>query len=169
MRISTARVALLALACIAPVACDKPAPVTPTLPVGLVTTGAAAGTPVVQCKESAKQGETVTVVGRIGGSKQPFNEQRAVFTIVDASLKACSDAEDDHCKTPWDYCCEDRDDLKRATATVEIVGENGKPLAWSVKGMSGLEPLATIAVTGTVVEKNDAGVMVVRAQKIEVR
>jgi hypothetical protein len=35
--------------------------------------------------------------------------------------------------------------------------------------MQGLDPLATIAVTGTVTERNEAGLLVVRAKRIEVR
>jgi hypothetical protein len=35
--------------------------------------------------------------------------------------------------------------------------------------VQGLEPLATVAVSGTVVERNDAGLLVVRAKRIEVR
>ena len=54
-------------------------------------------------------------------------------------------------------------------ATIEIAGADGKPLAGSVKGVSGLDPLAIVAVTGTVTERNDAGMLVVRARKIEVR
>jgi hypothetical protein len=38
-----------------------------------------------------------------------------------------------------------------------------------VKGVSGLDPLAMVAVTGTVTERNDAGMLVVRARKIEIR
>ena len=32
-----------------------------------------------------------------------------------------------------------------------------------------LDPLATVAVTGKVIERNDAGVLVIRAERIEVR
>jgi hypothetical protein len=35
--------------------------------------------------------------------------------------------------------------------------------------MSGLDPLVTVAVTGTVTERNDAGMLVVRATKVEIR
>ncbi|MFO0963615.1 MAG: hypothetical protein U0625_12035 [Phycisphaerales bacterium] len=139
------------------------------LPAGLVERGPAEGLAVVECKSKAKQGDTVTVVGRIGGSEEPFNAQRAVFTIVDASLPDCNAGKDDHCKTPWDYCCEDPKRLRECSATIEIAGPDGKPLALAVRGMQGLDPSATIAVTGTIVEKNDEGVLVVRAQKIQVR
>jgi hypothetical protein len=121
-------------------------------------------------KAGAKAGQAITVVGRIGGSENPFVAGRAMFTIVDPALKSCADGGDpDHCTTPWDYCCEDRKALKSGMATIEIAGADGKPLAGSVKGVSGLDPLAIVAVTGTVTERNDAGMLVVRARKIEIR
>src|SRR5688500_11459228 len=46
----------------------------------------------------------VTVVGRIGGEIEPMIDGLAAFTIVDPSLKACSDIPGDACETPWDYC-----------------------------------------------------------------
>ena len=143
---------------------------TAIIPAGMITKGPAAGTGVTAAKLTAKQGETITVVGRIGGSEDPFVADRAVFTIVDPSLKSCADAGDpDHCETPWDYCCEDRASLKRGTATIEFAGSDGRPLKGSVRGMSGLDPLVTVAVTGTVTERNDAGMLVVRATKVEIR
>jgi hypothetical protein len=54
-------------------------------------------------------------------------------------------------------------------ATIEFADAQGVPLGFPVRGASGLEPLATVAVTGVVVEKNDAGLMVVRATKVVVR
>ena len=140
------------------------------LPEGLVVRGEPTGTPVTECKASAKQGDTVTVLGRIGGSRMPFTNDVAMFTIIDPALKSCSDgAEPDHCKTPWDYCCEDRTALKRGMATVELADASGVAFGFPVRGAHGLEPLATVAVTGVVVEKNDAGLMVVRASKVVVR
>lgn len=140
------------------------------LPEGLiVSVKEPSGTHVAACKAAAKQGEEVTIVGRIGGTRNPFVADAAVFTIVDPSLKACGDSDDDHCKTPWDYCCEDREAMKRSMATVEVVGDDGQPLALPLRGLQGLEPLAMVAVTGTVTERNDQGVFVVRARKIAVR
>lgn len=140
------------------------------LPAGVVSRGPSeGGTPVAACKERAKAGERVTVVGRIGGSRVPFVASRAIFTIVDPALKPCSEmGEPDHCATPWDYCCEPRDSLTRSMATIEIAGEDGKALPFSVRGAEGLTPLATVEVTGTVVEANDKGLFVVRAERIRV-
>jgi hypothetical protein len=164
------------LAVSALVACEgaqeKPAASTSTttIPAGMVARGPAQGTGVTAAKASATQGAEIVIVGKIGGSEAPFSADRAVFTIVDPSLKSCADGGDpDHCTTPWDYCCEDRKALKSGMATIEIAGANGKPLAGSVKGVSGLDPLAIVAVTGTVTERNDAGMLVVRARKIEIR
>ena len=162
------------LAASALVACEgaqeKPAAATTTIPAGMVARGPAQGTGVTAAKASATQGAEIVIVGKIGGSEAPFSADRAVFTIVDPALKSCADGGDpDHCTTPWDYCCEDRKALKSGMATIEIAGANGKPLAGSVKGVSGLDPLAIVAVTGTVTERNDAGMLVVRARKIEIR
>lgn len=152
-------------------ACDQSStPATPNLPAGLVSRGPAQGPGVKEAKAAAKSGQPITLVGCIGGSVKPFVDGRAVFTIVDPAIPSCAAmGDDEHCKTPWDYCCEDRESLKRNIATVEIAGADGRPLAISVQGLEGLKPMATIAVTGTVEETNDAGLLVVRAKRIEVR
>jgi hypothetical protein len=54
-------------------------------------------------------------------------------------------------------------------ATIEIAGEDGTPLALPLRGLQGLDPLATVSVTGTVTERNDQGVLVVRAKRIAVQ
>ena len=169
--VSTLSCAVLATAMVACNGSSAPqVKATAEIPAGLISKGPATGTGVSAVKATAKQGETITLVGRIGGSEDPFGQDRAVFTIVDPALKSCSNAGDpDHCATPWDYCCEDRGALKRGTATIEITDSNGRPLKVAVRGMSGLDPLAVVAVTGTVSEQNDAGLLVVRATKIEVR
>lgn len=172
---STFAAAACVLAASMLVACDgaaeKPAAAAPgTIPAGMVARGPAQGTGVTAAKQSATQGAEIVIVGKIGGSETPFSADRAVFTIVDPALKSCADSGDpDHCATPWDYCCEDRKALKAGMATIEIAGTDGRPLAGSVRGVSGLDPLAIVAVTGTVTERNDAGMLVVRARKIEVR
>lgn len=166
----TAVLALAACGDASPRNATPAAAAAPSLPAGFVTKGAATGTNVAAAKASAQVGQELVIVGRIGGSVEPFVAGRAVFTIVDPALKSCADMDDpDHCKTPWDYCCEDREAMKRGTATIEITDAAGKPLALAVRGMQGLDPLATIAVTGTVIERNDAGLLVVRAKRIEVR
>ncbi len=62
------------------------------------------GTGVVKVREVAKDQDDVVIVGRIGGSENPWIEGRAAFSIVDASLKSCAECGSDDCPTPWDYC-----------------------------------------------------------------
>jgi hypothetical protein len=162
--------------------CDNPTPPPPTtstatseaakagslgLPKGLLVQETVTdATGVGACKKSAKLGDTVTVIGYIGGSRKPFNASRAMFTIVDPTLAKCTE---DHCETPWDYCCEPAESLRSNIAMVEIVDGDGKALPFSVKGASGLVPLASVAVTGTVVEQNDQGAFTVRASRISLQ
>jgi hypothetical protein len=59
---------------------------------------------VKEIKQSAKDGDDVAVIGRIGGSKTPFTG-RAAFTIVDTSFVPCSEKEPaEESDTPWDFC-----------------------------------------------------------------
>ena len=58
------------------------------------------GTDVIKVREEAKDQDDVVIVGRIGGSENPWIEGRAAFSIVDPSLKPCPDG----CPKPWDYC-----------------------------------------------------------------
>src|ERR1051326_5213748 len=48
---------------------------------------------------NAKDGDSIVVVGRIGGQAKPWIEGRAGFWIVDTSFKPCNEREDDNCKT----------------------------------------------------------------------
>ncbi|MFO0826971.1 MAG: hypothetical protein U0572_02390 [Phycisphaerales bacterium] len=122
--------------------------------------------PVRDSKSAAKPGDKVTVVGRIGGRKEPFVKNRAVFLIVDPSLKSCADDGDDHCKTPWDYCCEPADNLKKCLATVQIADKAGKPFKVSADGAGGLKPLKKVTVVGVVRELSKDGAYVIDAQGI---
>lgn len=136
---------------------------------GIVVRGKADGLHVAEAKRRTAAGQDIAIVGRIGGSEEPFAGDRAVFTVVDLSLKSCAHMDDpDHCATPWDYCCEDRAALRDGTATIEIAGADGRPLPGSVRGTAGLDPLAVVTVVGTVTDRNDKGLLVVRAKRIEV-
>src|SRR5690606_24144216 len=52
---------------------------------------------VIDMREEAEDQEEVVVVGRIGGSHNPWVEGMAAFTLVDRSLPACSDIPGDTC------------------------------------------------------------------------
>ena len=123
---------------------------------------------VLDVRQAAKDGDDVLVMGRVGGSKKPFLDGLAGFTIVDPSLKQCSERLGDNCDTPWDYCCEDPAELKRATILVKFVDDGGKTLREDARELLGLEPLQTVVVRGKA--KRDAdGNLTVLASALHVR
>ena len=162
-----------ALVVVAPMACDQSAP-TPTksatnsaLPKDLFVTQEPTGAMgVLKIRQSAKPGDHVAMIGRIGGSENPFVSNRAVFTIVDVSVKTCLEMGDaDHCPTPADYCCEDSTSLAKAMASVTIADKSGKPLPISLAADGSLKPLMWIAVEGTL-QPTDGGAFIVKADHI---
>jgi hypothetical protein len=122
---------------------------------------------VAEVKESAADGDEVTLVGRIGGSVSPFVSGRASFTVVDTSFTPCNEIEGDSCKTPWDYCC-DTDRLPGGTAVVKVVDADGKTLAMDAKQQMGLSELQTVVVKGKA-KRDEAGNLTVLAPAVFVR
>src|SRR4051812_20800093 len=105
---------------IAVVGCDDkkqkqaapPAATAEALPANLVVAAPApARAKDVVAARNASDGDEVIVRGRVGGSEKPFTEGRAVFQLVDLALATCDKTGPMHnCKTPWDYCCDDKSD-----------------------------------------------------------
>ena len=44
------------------------------------------------------------MVGRIGGSENPWLDGYVGFTLVDPTVKHCHELGDDGCEKPWDFC-----------------------------------------------------------------
>jgi hypothetical protein len=132
-----------------------------------VATAPADAVPLAQAKAAAAPGERIVFEAKVGGRKEAFVAQRAVFFVVDGALKSCTDLHPGTCATPWDYCCEPPDSLTANMATVQIVGDDGRPLAVSLD--DNLEPLSTVVIAGTVGTIDDAGNFVVNADAIHVR
>ena len=59
---------------------------------------------VIEVRKEAKDQDDVVIVGRIGGSEQPWIEGLTAFTIVDPLIKHCHELADDGCSKPWDFC-----------------------------------------------------------------
>lgn len=143
---------------------------TATLPEGLFLDeepDGARGVGEVKADEDAT-GEVV-VFGRVGGRKDPFVDGSAMFLLADAEMKSCDELHGDACKTPWDYCCEPRDSLLAKTATVQVVGEDGKPLRVNLSGHHGLEPLKHVVIAGKVSQRGEGGSLVINAAGIYVK
>ena len=155
---------------------DKPAPDAPPpsagtadLPAALFAAAAPADARnVSDVRETAAEGDTVVIRGRVGGPT-PFVPGRAIMTLADAEkLIACSDRENDPCPDPWDYCCESPDDIAANSVTVQVVGNDGRPLKADLEGAGGIAPLDFVVVTGRVGPRPDPAVLVIDATSIHV-
>jgi hypothetical protein len=127
-------------------------------PAGAVGVGAA--------RESAKADETVVVVGRIGGSTEPFIDGLPVFTIVDPKLAHCAD--DEGCPTPWDYCCTPREQITANSATVQLVDGDGAPVSGDARELLGVKELSEVVVEAKA-KRDEVGNLELLAQKVYVR
>ena len=122
---------------------------------------------VIQVREDASDGADVVIVGRIGGSENPWIDGRAAFSIVDGSLKACSDIPGDNCPKPWDYCCE-TSELPNATALVKVVDERGELVKADAKTLLNVKELSTVVVQGKA-QRDDVGNLTVLASGVFVK
>lgn len=145
----------------------KPASESETITEVLLTSEPAGAQEVIQTRKSAKNDEEVVLVGRIGGSENPWIDGRAAFSIVDNSLKACSDKPGDGCDKPWDYCCE-TDKLPTAMALIKVVDEEGKLINTDARKLFNLKELQTVVVKGKT-QRDDAGNLTILASGIFVR
>ena len=121
---------------------------------------------VLAVREEVADGDEVTVVGRIGGDVNPWIDGRAAFSIVDNSLKACSDIPGDLCETPWDYCCEA--DLANGMALIKVVDDQGETVKTDARELLGVKELSTVVVQGKA-QRDDSGNLTILAQKLYVK
>ena len=131
---------------------DAAAQATPAaaLPADLVLSSPPEGaTDVAGLRANAAEGERVVVRGVVGGRADPVADNRALFTLLDPSMQTCDKMEGDGCATPWDACCEPADAIAANSATVQVVGDDGRPLRSGLGGVGGLAPLKEVVVVGT--------------------
>jgi len=132
----------------------------------LLTAEPAGAKPVKEVRHRAKDGDEVVIVGHIGGHKGPWVEGRASFLIVDPSIKPCPP--DEGCPTPWDCCCEPRETLLKAVATVKVVDGQGQTLPVDARQLLGLKESQTVVVHGRA-KRDEQGNLVVLADSLYVR
>ena len=122
----------------------------------------AAAIPVAEAKRTAREGDQVVVRGRIGGRRDPMTAEFAVFVMIDPAIPHC---EIGKCKTPWDYCCETPEYITTNSATVQLVGDTGKPISVDL-GKHLIKPLDEVVVVGTVGPRPTEEVFVIHATKL---
>lgn len=149
-------------------------PASATLPAGVpadffLTKAPSDAKGVIEAKQSAAEGDTVVVRGRIGGSTDPFVADRAMFTLADLGMKTCDQIEGDACKTPWDYCCEPPTEIATRSLTVQLLGEDGKVARLPLEGLGRLRPMAEVVVEGKVSKKRSDKLFIVDASHVYVK
>ncbi|MEM7624922.1 MAG: hypothetical protein AAF333_04780 [Planctomycetota bacterium] len=102
---------------------------------------------VAEAKAAAVPGESIIVVGKIGGRLDPITPESGLFIIMDTSIASCDELPGDNCATPWDYCCETPGDIAANAATVQLRDEAGQPISL---GEEDLSPLDRVVVVGTI-------------------
>ena len=121
---------------------------------------------ILELRNGAKNNDDVVVVGRIGGSRQPWIEGLSAFTMMDTSFPPCNELPENQCPTPWDYCCET--DLPDKQTLIKVVDDQGQPLEVGAQELLGLKELQTIVVQGKV-QLDQAGNMSVLASGVYIR
>ena len=106
---------------------------------------------------------------RRGLREHPFVEDRAAFVLGDpAKLTPCNKMRDDHCKTPWDACCDTPEAKKEGTATIQIIGTDNRVVKQSLKGEHGLKELSTVTLTGTVDKTSTPEALIINVSSMHV-
>jgi len=136
-----------------------------SLPDNLFLTNAPQGVAsIANLKQTAQEGDEVVVRAVVGGRIKPIVEGRASAAIVDAGLYNKCTAEDDHCETPWDYCCQPPETVTDQLATLQVVDEDGRIVAADLSPR--LQPLSTVVVRGVVGPRPDPQVLTINATGI---
>jgi len=148
------------------IGCSSSAPAVATDSKYVLKEEPAGVTDVLKIKSDANDQDDVVVVGRVGGSENPWTGGVAAFSIVDRSLTSCNEMEGDTCQTPWDYCCEA--DRPKATVLVKFVDDSGKVVKEDARRLLNLKELQTVVIKGKAI-RDDAGNVSIAASGIHVR
>jgi hypothetical protein len=125
--------------------------------------------PIHLARTTVQPGDVITLKGQIMGADEPFVEGRAAFILGDREkLTPCNERPDDQCARPWDTCCDSKEDLREGTATIQILGADGRTMKESLEGVEGLKKLSKILVKGRVAEQSGPGNLVINASAIQI-
>lgn len=123
-------------------------------------------TSVASLKASAQEGDAVVIKAVVGGRKQTFVNNRAVMTVIDATVDNPCTGEDDHCPTPWDYCCTPPEQLLPNLASVQILGPDARALTTDLNSVADLKPLSVLVIQGIVGPRPDNATLTINATGI---
>jgi hypothetical protein len=122
---------------------------------------------VIAAREAAKNGEPIIVVGRIGGSTNPWVEGRAAFMLLDASVVVVANGAQ---SAAGEVCMDDCCAITRAASTtlVKVVDDRGSVLPLDARKLFGIAANDMVVVQGKV-SKDDSGNFVILADGVHVR
>jgi hypothetical protein len=122
---------------------------------------------VIAARAEAKHGDPVVLVGRIGGSANPWVDGRAAFMLLDASVIVVANGTE---SAPGQVCMDDCCAIARAESTtlVKVVDVRGTVLAADARKLFGIAADDMVVVRGKV-NKDEAGNFVVLADGVHVR
>lgn len=122
---------------------------------------------VIEARKSAKNGEPIVIVGRIGGATNPWIDGRAAFMLLDASMVLVANGtENSEGEICMDECC--AAERTGSTTLVKVVDDGGKVLAVDARKLLGVAANDMVVVRGNV-SKDDVGNFVVLADRVHVR
>lgn len=150
---------------------DKAGPTADTpngTPGNTAKTGAAAltlaadpgvATTVLQAKEGGPN-KNVIVEGRV----YDLTKDWAIMKVMEVSMDYCGEVnKEDKCPTPWDYCCDNPDDIAKNSLLVMAVDGQGETL--EVPVMPGMRLVDKVKITGELT-KDEHGNFVLLAKGI---
>lgn len=122
---------------------------------------------VIAARESAEDGNPIVLVGRVGGSANPWIDGRAAFTLLDASMSVVAEGKD---SGEGEICTGDCCALERQNCTtlVKVVDSKGKLVAVDSRELLGLKESDMVVVKGTA-QKDKTGNFVMLARGVFVR
>jgi len=138
----------------------------PASPVWILASNPGGAQSVTEARAGAKEGDTITIRGIIGGRVDAMSDEAGVFIIMDETVpNGCVDDGGDHCKTPWDYCCTTQDEKLANSASIQLVGDDGRTIAKNLRDF-GIEELDRVVIVGAVGARPTENVLNIRASGI---
>lgn len=121
---------------------------------------------VIAARESAEDGKPLVMVGRIGGTANPWIDGRAAFTLLDASMSVVAEGEEGENAICTEACC---DDLRKdCTALVKFVDAQGSVIPVDSRQLLGVKESDMLVVEGKA-QKDKTGNFVMLANRIYIR
>ena len=131
----------------------------------LLTSAPADPLGVLEAKNQVSEGDTIHIKGIIGGRVDAMSTESAIFVIIDDQIENPCVGDDDHCATPWDFCCTTPEVLMQNSATIQLVDADGHTIPGDLRDY-GIEPLDTVQVIGTVGPRSSSDVLTIKASGI---